>query len=127
EAAHDPRVGAVVADGLQGRTPADASHLSFGDRIVVQPAFTVIGWEIRGLRGERPPQPLIRDVHRVAATRPLLLIRTQASERQLDGAYVGGTRARLWERPTTPHTKGLAEHPEQYRRQVLGVLARGLR
>lgn len=126
EAADDPRVGAVVADGLQGRTPADASHLSFGDRLVVQPAFTVIGWEIRALRGERPPHPLIRDVHRVAATRPLLLIGTEAFERALDRAYVRGTAAHLWELPTTPHTKGLADHPADYRRHVLGLLARGL-
>ena len=34
EAASDPRVGAVVADGLQGRTAADA-RLPFGDRISI--------------------------------------------------------------------------------------------
>ena len=33
EAASDVRVQAVVADGLQARTAADASHASFGDRI----------------------------------------------------------------------------------------------
>src|SRR3954451_14873023 len=42
EAASDPRVAAVVSDGLQGRTPGDAAHLGFGDRISIQPAFTVL-------------------------------------------------------------------------------------
>ena len=53
EAATDPRVGAVVADGLQGRTAADASHLGFGNRISLEPAFAVAGAEIRLARGER--------------------------------------------------------------------------
>ena len=38
EAASDKRIEAVVADGLQARTAADASHLSFGDRISVEPS-----------------------------------------------------------------------------------------
>ena len=52
EAAADPRVQAVVADGLQARTAADASHLPFGDRISVEPSFAVAGLEIRLARGE---------------------------------------------------------------------------
>ena len=126
EAAADPRVGAVVADGLQGRTPADASHLSPGDRITLQPAFAVVGWEIQALRGDHAPHPLIRDVRRLAATRPLLLIGTESFERTLDRAYVRGTSARLWELPATAHTKGLADHPADYRRHVLRVFADGL-
>jgi uncharacterized protein len=126
EAASDPRVAAVVADGLQGRTPADASHLSFGNRISIEPAFTVLATEITLFRGEHQPAPLIGRVHRVAATRPLLLIGTVSFERELDRAYVRGTRAQLWELPATGHTQGLAMQPRAYRSRVLSVFDRAL-
>jgi len=124
EAASDSRVAAVVADGLQGRTPGDASHLSFGNRISVQPAFTVLAAEIRLFRGEHQPAPLLDVVHRVAATRPLLLIGTVGFERELDRAYVRGTRALLWQLPTTGHTQGLAMHPRAYLTRVLSLFGR---
>ena len=60
EAASDKRVEAVVADGLQARTAADASHLSFGDRISIEPSFAVAGIEIRLARGETQPTTVDR-------------------------------------------------------------------
>jgi pimeloyl-ACP methyl ester carboxylesterase len=56
EAAFDPRVRAVVSDGLQGRTTADAGHLSFADRLTIESLFAVAGAEIEL-------------VHRLAASR----------------------------------------------------------
>ena len=61
-----------MADGLQGRTASDAGHLSFGNRISIQPAFAVTGAEIRLARGEKQPKPLLTLVREVARTRPLL-------------------------------------------------------
>jgi hypothetical protein len=121
EAAHDPRVGAVVADGLQGRTAADAGHLPAGDRISVQPAFVVAGAEIQLATGQHRPPPLKRLVHELARTRPLLLIGTVAFERAFDRAYTTGTGARLWELPDSAHTGGLADRPGEYRARVLSV------
>jgi pimeloyl-ACP methyl ester carboxylesterase len=126
EAATDPRVAAVVSDGLQGRTPADAANLSFGDRISIQPAFTVLSATIRAVRGEHEPAPMIGLVHRVAATRPLLLIGTESFERELDRAYVRGTAADLWELPGVAHTQGLATHPRAYAARVLAIFDRAL-
>jgi hypothetical protein len=127
EAASDPRVAAVVSDGLQGRTPADAGQLGFGNRISIQPAFVVLSAAIRAVRGEHQPPPLIDLVRRVAASRPLLLIGTEGFERELDRAYVRGTSARLWELPGTAHTGGLAAHPAAYAERVLGVFDGALR
>ena len=93
EAASDTRVDAVVADGLQARTAADASHLRFGDRISIEPSFALAGIEIRLARGESQPRPLIDVVHEVAWTRPLLLIATIAFEREIDHVYTRGTKA----------------------------------
>ena len=121
EAASDKRVDAVVADGLQARTAADASHASFGDRISIEPGFAVAGIEIRLARGETQPRPLIDVVHEVARTRPLLLIATIAFEREIDHVYTRGTEAQLWELPASAHTKGLRDHPVTYARRVLSV------
>jgi pimeloyl-ACP methyl ester carboxylesterase len=121
EAASDPRVKAVVADGLQGRTASDAGHLSFGNRILIQPAFTVIGTEIRLARGETQPKPLLTLVREVARTRPLLVIGTISFEREFDRAYTRGTNAQLWELPQSAHTKGLEDHRSQYRKRVLSL------
>ena len=126
EAASDKRVDAVVADGLQARTAADASHLSFGDRISIEPSFALAGIEIRLARGEAQPRPLIDVVHEVAQTRPLLLIATIAFEREIDRVYTRGTKAQLWELPTSAHTKGLQDHPITYAQRVLSVFNQAL-
>ena len=126
EAASDKRVDAIVADGLQARTAADASHLPFGDRISVEPSFAVAGIEIRLARGETQPRPLIDVVHEVAQTRPLLLIATIAFEREIDRAYTSGTKAQLWELPTSAHTKGLHDHPITYAQRVLSLFNQAL-
>ena len=126
EAASDKRIEAVVADGLQARTAADASHLSFGDRISVEPSFAVAGIAIRLARGETQPRPLIDVVHEVARTRPLLLIATIAFEREIDHVYTRGTKAQVWELPTSAHTKGLQDHPITYAQRVLSVFNQAL-
>ena len=126
EAASDKRVDAVVADGLQARTAADASHASFGDRISIEPGFALAGIEIRLARGETQPRPLIDVVHEVARTRPLLLIATIAFEREIDRAYTRGTKAQLWELPASAHTKGLLDHPITYARRVVSLFNQAL-
>ena len=126
EAASDKRVEAVVADGLQARTAADASHLPFGDRISIEPSFALAGVEIRLARGETQPRPLIDVVHEVARTRPLLLIATIPFEREIDHVYTRGTTAQLWELPASAHTKGLFDHPVTYPRRVLSVFNQAL-
>ena len=126
EAASDRRVEAVVADGLQARTAADASQLSFGDRISVEPSFAVAGIAIRLARGETQPRPLIDVVHEVAQTQPLLLIATIAFEREIDHVYTRGTKAQVWELPTSAHTKGLHDHPITYAQRVLSLFNRAL-
>jgi pimeloyl-ACP methyl ester carboxylesterase len=126
EAATDSRVGAVVADGLQGRTATDASHLGFGDRISIEPLFAVLGAEIRLARGDAQPKPLRELVHEVADTRPLLLIRTVSLEREWDRAYTRGTSAQFWGLPRSAHTQGLRDRPKAYAARVLALFYRGL-
>ena len=126
EAAADQRVEAVVADGLQARTAADASHASFGDRISIEPSFAVAGSKSGSHATKSQPRALIDVVHEVARTRPLLLIATIAFEREIDHVYTSGTNAQLWELPASAHTKGLQDHPITYARRVLSVFNRAL-
>ena len=126
EAASDPRVNAVVSDGLQGRTAADASHLPFGDRISIEIPFAVMGAEIRLATGQRQPKPLMQLVHDVARTHPLLLIGTVGFEREFDRAYTRGTKAQLWQLPNSAHTQGIDDHPHAYAERVLTLFNRAL-
>ncbi len=126
EAAADPRVGAVVSDGVQGRTAGDVSHLPFGDRISLELPFAVAGAEIELIRGQAQPKPLLELVHHVARSRPLLLIGTVSFEREFDRAYVRGTKAQLWELPRSAHTHGLEDHPYAYAQRVLTLFKRAL-
>ena len=126
EAASDLRVKAVVSDGLQGRTAADASNLPFGDRISIEIPFAVAGAEIELATGQAQPRPLMTLVHEVARTRPLLLIGTIGFERELDRAYTRGTKAQLWQLPRSAHTRGLEDHPHAYAKRILAVFRRAL-
>jgi dienelactone hydrolase len=126
EAASDPRVKAVVSDGLQGRTAADAGNLPFGDRISIELPFAVAGAEIELATGQAQPGPLKSLVHEVAGTRPLLLIGTVGFEREFDRAYARGTKARLWQLPRSAHTDGLEDHPSAYAKRVLALFGRAL-
>jgi uncharacterized protein len=126
EAATDSRVGAVVADGLQGRTASDVGHLPFGDRISLEPTFLVAGAEIELVSGQAQPPPLMKLAHAVARTRPLLLIGTVGFERELDSAYTRGTKAQLWQLPRSAHTRGLEDHPHDYAKRVFALFDRAL-
>jgi hypothetical protein len=106
--------------------PPTASHASFGDRISIEPGFGLAGIEIRLARGETQPRPLIDVVHEVAQTRPLSLIATIAFEREIDRAYTRGTKAQLWEFPTSAHTKGLHDHRITYARRVVSLFNQAL-
>ena len=99
EAAGDPRVDAVVADGVQVRTAADTSALPTGERRSVLPVVGLMGAEIRAVTGERPPPPLPGLVRRAASDRPLLMIATIPLERTLQRRYARDTGAQVWSCP----------------------------
>ena len=120
-AASDPRIRAVVADGVQARTPADVSHAAGAAPMVLVPAFLLNSGLTRLVTGERPPDPLDEVVERAADRARVLLIATIPLERDVGASLVENTRAQLWELPDAGHTKGLAEEPAEYRRRTLAV------
>jgi alpha/beta superfamily hydrolase len=120
EAADDPRVDAVIADGVQLRTASDATAVP-----ELLPLTAVAGAAIRAVSGEHQPAPLRDLVPRVATSRPLLLIATIAVERDVAARDAAGTAARVWELPESGHTNGLRDHPREYASRVLAALAAG--
>jgi alpha-beta hydrolase superfamily lysophospholipase len=126
EAADDPRVDAVVADGVQLRSPSEASALPLGQRALVLPTVAVASAAIGLASGERPPESLRSLIPRVAARRPLLLVATIGFERTLQHAYADGTRAEVWELPDSAHTGGLRKHPREYAERVTRLFAASL-
>ena len=122
EAADDPRVNAVIADGVQLRTAADAAALPTGARLGTQPFVAIAGAEIRAVTGERQPSPLPGLVRRAASDRPLLMIATIPLERTIQRRYARGTKAEVWALPDSGHTRGLRDHPNQYTRRVVKLL-----
>ena len=123
EAAGDPRVEAVVADGVQLRQVAETEALAPADRAAAVPYVGLAGAAIRLVQGERPPAPLDGLVARLAADRRLLMIATVPIERTLQRAYARGTRATVWELPGVAHTAGLRVRPDEYARRVTAALA----
>jgi pimeloyl-ACP methyl ester carboxylesterase len=125
-AASDPRIRAVVADGVQGRQFADTEHLQGLTSLVLRPAMAVGALGVHLASGEQLPEPMIGLIHRVAATRPLLLIASPAFEADWNRAYAEGTKAQLWELRDTMHTRALKDHPSEYRRRVSALLTPAL-
>jgi len=51
---------------------------------------------------------------------------TIAFEREIDHVYTRGTKAQVWELPTSAHTKGLQDHPVSYAQRVQSVFNQAL-
>jgi pimeloyl-ACP methyl ester carboxylesterase len=122
EAADDPRVRAVIADGVQLRTAADAAALPAAARLGTQPFVALAGAEIGAVTGERQPPPLSGLIRRAASDRPLLMIATIPLERTIQHRYARGTKAQVWELSDSGHTRGLRNHPNEYKRRVVNLL-----
>jgi hypothetical protein len=120
-AAEDRRIGAVVADGAQGRRPADLEHWHHGAESAfvlatlgpLMEAYRVLEWSA--------PPPELGDLVPRIAPRPLLLVSTGRSyERDLNRRYHRlAPGSSLLELQDTGHTQGLQTHPRTYTHAVL--------
>ncbi len=122
-AASDSRIGAVVAEGVAGRSAADTGWM----------ANDLVGWIDRGSVWVRDrvcellsdaPRPIgMRRAIAAAAPRPLLLI---AGKQELAAgrflAAAAPATAELWELPDTAHTRALATHPQAWETRVVAFL-----
>ena len=128
EAARDSRVRAVVAEGMINRDLADSAHQTVADDLTGLSYWAVTFAALAVETGTTPPEPLTRDLRRLAP-RPVLIIAARNNRPERVVAHVwasaAGPTARLW-LARTGHTKALATFPRDYRRRVLGLFARAL-
>ena len=123
----DPRVRAVIAEGVTGRTFADTARLGTSLESLISRADSWISYTTAGLLSRAPqPEPLRMSLH-TAAPRPVLII---AGKDELQAArYLQSSspsNVMTWRMPDTAHTAGLSTHPYQWREHVLQFLAEHL-
>lgn len=126
-AAHDPRIAAVVAEGVTGRSGDDLGWLSqeYGWRGAVTEGVKHVQTALVSvLAGVAPPVPLTEAVS--AATRPTLLVvagevpdERHTAERLRAAAP---DTVEVWVVPGSGHTAGLRTEPEAWEQQVVGFL-----
>jgi uncharacterized protein len=127
EAATDPRVSAVVAEGVSVRTFADARQRPNEWAIPLENDALMFGL-VRLLGSASPPEPLT-EAFRAIGDRPVLLIAgNDPPEAELGPIYAAAARSTvtLWSMPDTGHIQALSTHPDEYRTRVLATFDRAL-
>jgi uncharacterized protein len=122
----DPRIAAVVAEGVTGMQEVDHGWLPGGvngaaERILERVQYAAADL----LSGASRPMPM-RDAIAAAAPRPFLLVAAGSDPDEVDAARwfraASQGSVRLWVVPGAGHTGGLATDPEGWESRVVGFL-----
>jgi hypothetical protein len=128
-AAGDPRIRAVVAEGVTMRAFADRSSVPAP---AVNRWLSTPHWWLQYAAGDlltSAEQPMaLRDAVASIAPRPVLLIAGTPMEVGFGRRYVSAAPAttELWAAPDVGHTRALAAHPEAWTDRVAPFLDRSL-
>lgn len=120
-AAGDERIGAVVAEGAQAHTLAEARALPGAQGVEAAAILAPVVAAYSALSLHLPPPPIQEQMPRIAP-RPVFLIAAdtsyeQAATKRYRDAATGPVK--LWWPRATPHTGGLKTHPAEYERRVV--------
>jgi fermentation-respiration switch protein FrsA (DUF1100 family) len=131
-AAADPRIRAVVAEGVTNRVPADKLWLSdeYGAHGALQEQLDKVTYGVADLLTPADPPTPLRRAAELAAPRPMLLIAGGAvpdEERAADFIRAGSPDSvSIWVVPGSGHIGGLRTEPEQWRDRVTAFLDESL-
>jgi dienelactone hydrolase len=131
-AATDPRIRAVVGEGVTGRGLADKGWLPRHWRGWIQRGIDAVLYGTADLLTEASPPISLRDAVAEAAPKPVLLIAGGATmgnaEEDADRWIQAGSPAtvELWVVPHTGHTAALRTQPEEWEARVIGFLDNAL-
>ena len=126
-AASDPRINAVIADGLVVHSFDDALTLGWDGWWNLPFYWTVItGMDL--MSPAEPTMPVTEAIERIG-DRPIMFISGRGrDERVLNREYasLGSEGTELFELPDTKHSQGIWFHEEEWTGRVLGFLDRAL-
>jgi dienelactone hydrolase len=127
-AAKRPEIKAVVADGSTARSLADIRRSSGTDLVTAIPYWAVAFGTVAVLDQSTPPEALEDLARRIRPKPALFIASNELNEPHFNRIYAEayGDRAAYWH-VDAGHTKGLAEHPREYERRVIGFFDRALR
>jgi fermentation-respiration switch protein FrsA (DUF1100 family) len=129
-AATDPRIQAVVAEGVTGRVADDGR---WADGSITDPLRRAVDLTtdllIDLLTNASPPQPLRNAIAAMRPRQALLITGRPRAELAAAERYQGAAPdvVTIWHLPDTPHTDGLAEHPAAWTSRVVSFLREELR
>jgi pimeloyl-ACP methyl ester carboxylesterase len=126
-AGSDPRILAVVGEGVTGMQAADHGWLSnYGVRGQITRAIDWVTYQAAGILSRAPRPTALRDAVRSAAPRPILLIAGgDVPDEAMAGRFFRAASpqtVQLWIVPGAGHTRGLAAHPADWESHVIGFL-----
>jgi pimeloyl-ACP methyl ester carboxylesterase len=130
-AAHDPRIRAVIAEGVTGRTAEDkAAWLPGGIPGTVQRGLDALTYGLVDLlTPAAPPQPLADAVAEADGTSFLLIVAGTEPDEERAASVLrdrAPDRVTVWPVPDAPHTHGLATAPDEWTDRVTAFLDAGL-
>jgi hypothetical protein len=123
----DPRVRAVIAEGVTGRTFADTARLGSGLTDLISRVQSWITYTTAGILSQAPQPPSLRTSLRLAVPRPVLII--AGRDEITAGRYLqsGSTsNVQLLEMPHTAHTAGLRTNLVEWETTVVQFLSHNL-
>ena len=122
----DPRIRAVVAEGITGEQLADHGWLPNGPDGVIQRGIDWVMFTSAGLLSGATPPMSIRDAAAAAAPRPVLIIAGGGVSDEPTAARwfraASPSSVQVWVAPGAGHTGALAAHPGEWQARVTGFL-----
>jgi uncharacterized protein len=122
----DPRIRAVIAEGVTGMQPADRGWLPNGIDGVLQRGMEWVQYTAAGLLSGTPRPLPLRDAIRAAAPRPVLIIAGGAVPDEPAAARwfqaASPATVHLWVIPHAGHTRALATQPRAWEAHVISFL-----
>ena len=129
-AGSDPRIRAVVAEGVTGEQLADHGWLPQGPDGMISRGLEWVMYTGAGLMSGTAPPMSIRDAIRAAVPRPELIIAAAAVPDEPVAARwfqaAAPASVRVWVAPGAGHTGALAAQPGAWEARVTAFLARAL-
>jgi uncharacterized protein len=121
-------LGAVVAEGVSARAPADLEYLPTDPAGVTQRLMARIMWGAADLMTDASPPVRLRDALAQADDVPVLIIAGSDVDEALAAPYLGqaSRSVELWSLEATPHIQSLSRHPDQWEARVIGFLVSSL-